>query len=272
MVLKKIPSATVFPLAFLYLCWFSAGVEGSFHKDHETRALWHWFHLFGSSLSHMFVCCCWGGRVVLQGAWCKILLACCSLFWMSLTMSSCCCLTGGWAWYLVLFFLFAGPRWKLILIATKGHKKKGIANWMPQWFMKLIQNGTPKRMHFTFVKALRTYGFGTLQSKLQLQKCLLMNMRYIHLHNGGRIISKQMNCLLRKHLPPYIVSLWIWRYFDRLRKHLRHHSVIHVFQQVSDAFFGLGFCTSCHSCLILLMPLMSLGRCGMVPLQNMFLS
>ena len=39
MVLKKIPSATVFLLAFLYLCWFSAKVEGSFHKDHETRAL-----------------------------------------------------------------------------------------------------------------------------------------------------------------------------------------------------------------------------------------
>ena len=171
-----------------------------------------------------------------------------------------------------LIFSFCRATLKIDFDCHKRAQKKGIANWMPQWFMKLIQNGTPKRMHFTFVKALRTYGFGTLQSKLQLQKCLLMNMRYIHLHNGGRIISKQMNCLLRKHLPPYIVSLWIWRYFDRLRKHLRHHSVIHVFQQVSEAFFGLGFCTSCHSCLILLMPLMSLGRCGMVPLQNMFLS
>ena len=86
------------------------------------------------------------------------------------------------------------------------------ANWMPQQFMKLIQNGTPKWMHLNFAKGLRTHGFGALQSKLQMQNCLLMNMWHIHLHNGRRIISKQMSCLLRNCLPPYIVNLCILQY------------------------------------------------------------
>ena len=78
-----------------------------------------------------------------------------------------------------LIFSFCRATLKIDFDCHKRAQKKGIANWMPQWFMKLIQNGTPKRMHFTFVKALRTYGFGKLQSKLQLQNCLLMNMWHV---------------------------------------------------------------------------------------------
>ena len=77
MVLKKIPSASVFLLAFLYLCWFSAGVEGIMkqelfdidftssglhyliclsvvagveelsYKEHEAKSYWHAVHSFG---------------------------------------------------------------------------------------------------------------------------------------------------------------------------------------------------------------------------------
>ena len=149
-----------------------AGVEGLSYKEHDAKSYWHAVHSFGClSLCPHVAALPEAGPDILS------------------------------------YFSFCRATLKIDFDCHKRAQKKGIANWMPQWFMKLIQNGTPKRMHFTFVKALRTYGFGTLQSKLQLQKCLLMNMRYTHLHNGGRIISKQMNCLLRKHLPPYIVSL-----------------------------------------------------------------
>ena len=181
---------------------FVAGVDGFFHKQHEERTLWHCFHFFSCLHYLLLISFGWKGwlfREVRQGF---------LSYGLTIPPSCSCLLLLGWKGCPIRIMtqhLFG-------IVFTLLDVFHYFANWMPQQFMKLIQNGTPKWMHLNFAKGLRTHGFGALQSKLQMQNCLLMNMWHIHLHNGRRIISKQMSCLLRNCLPPYIVNLCILQY------------------------------------------------------------
>ena len=182
---------------------FVAGVDGLFHKQHEERTLWHCFHFFSCLHYLLLISFGWKGwlfREVRQGF---------LSYGLTIPPSCSCLLLLGWKGCPIRIMtqhLFG-------IVFTLLDVFHYFANWMPQQFMKWIQNGTPKWMHLNFAKGLRTHGFGALQSKLQMQNCLLMNMWHIiHLHNGRRIISKQMSCLLRNCLPPYIVNLCILQY------------------------------------------------------------
>ena len=116
-----LPWSTFSILVFLYLCLsVVAGLEGLSHRKHEAKAHWHCLHFIGClsffclSLSpsdfiwvkglaleerfgkgslgygltfglplHVFVCCCWGGRVVHLRAWSKSSLTLFSLLRLS---------------------------------------------------------------------------------------------------------------------------------------------------------------------------------------------
>ena len=97
----KAPSAVVLlwnHLAFLRLCFsIVARLEelsrkevrqGSLNYDLGQGSLGYGL-TFGLPL-HVFVVCCWGGKVFRLRAWSKISLILISLLWMSFTISSCC--------------------------------------------------------------------------------------------------------------------------------------------------------------------------------------
>ena len=124
---------------------------------------------FGLPL-HVFISCCWGGRVVPQAAWRKISLTLFSLLQLSslspidfiwvrgLVGSSGEVRQGFLSYGLTIppsFFCVLLLGWKGCPIRIMKQHLFGIlftlldvfhyfVNWMPQQFMKLIQNGTPK--------------------------------------------------------------------------------------------------------------------------------
>ena len=97
----KAPSAVVLlwnHLAFLRLCFsIVARLEELSRKDVRQGSLNYdlgqgslgYGLTFGLPL-HVFVVCCWGGKVFPLRAWSKISLILISLLWMSFTISSCC--------------------------------------------------------------------------------------------------------------------------------------------------------------------------------------
>ena len=97
----KAPSAVVLQwnhLAFLRLCFsIVARLEELSHKEVRQGSLNYdlgqgslgYGLTFGLPL-HVFVVCCWGGKVFPLRAWSKISLILISLLWMSFTISSCC--------------------------------------------------------------------------------------------------------------------------------------------------------------------------------------